>query len=837
MSTINFGIDLGTTNSAIAKYDKGLVEIFRNPLTLKHTIPSVVAFRNNRIIIGDKAKEILEKDPQNVIGGFKRKMGTNSTYTLAQLGKTISPEELSTFVLTELKQFIHSGEVPKAVVITIPASFDTIQSNATKKAGYGAGFEEVILLQEPIAASLAFANKEVDQLKNAKWLVYDLGGGTFDAAIVSIEEGEMKIVDHQGNNFLGGTDFDQAIIDHLIIPHLLEKGQFTDLRKAMKSASGAYNRLYNKLLFKAEEAKIVLSHAETAEIEFELTDEAGQLIEIYLVITRQQLQDIIAPFIGQTTKLLETLLEKNNLSKEDLEFILLVGGSTYIPAVRETLSNHFELTINTNIDPTTAVSIGAAYYAGMKRKTVLEELPQAITSNSGLSRNLEIKVAFEKFSQELEAPFLLSAIGDINDIFYRITRTDGGFDSGLKTLQKSITEYLPLVPQLHNVFELKLLDQYGNLIMTNQLPIIGIAHGKFNIDGQPLPNDICLAVDSIEEETSYLEPIFRKNSILPLKKTIIKEVSKHIKKGTDDTLIINVLEGPVDNLVIANHSIGYIKIDGYQLSRDLIIGSEVELTLEMSESRDLKVEVYLGLSDQVFENVFSSSGRAVDIPQVKQDLRDFRRGLLLKLQESEQREAFEQAAGLKKLMEEIELVLDRIDVLVTDDITDELYQIDEVRRTIAQQMHHFYRTTVLSKTLEMYFLVKRKTEISLMFSTDAEEEQKQFDQILEREKHFIKTDSVSIIRMKIHQIEAIFQKLQQRVEVTDKDIVAAFARFEKRAYQDQKAADEFIRIGRSALANSNYAELTFVINKLYDLKKEEEREDPDLFRSARTGLR
>ncbi len=155
MKTINFGIDLGTTNSLIAQYNGGTVEVFKNPVGFKETLPSCIAFRGERTLIGDKAREWLLKDPFNVFAGFKRKMGTSDTYFCPTKSDFISPIQLSSLVLSELKNFVHTQEKPEHVVITIPASFDTVQSNATKKAGYEAGFREVVLLQEPIAASLA----------------------------------------------------------------------------------------------------------------------------------------------------------------------------------------------------------------------------------------------------------------------------------------------------------------------------------------------------------------------------------------------------------------------------------------------------------------------------------------------------------------------------------------------------------------------------------------------------------------------------------------------------------------------------------------------------------
>jgi molecular chaperone DnaK len=173
---INFGIDLGTTNSLIARFDKGTVEVLKNPIGFKETLPSVVAFRNDRIIVGDNARSYAERDPKSVASRFKRKMGTTETIRINSIKSSKTPVDLSAIVLKELKTSVHTGEVPEAAVITIPASFDTVQSNATKQAGLEAGFHQVVLLQEPIAASLAYANKEktVD-LRNSQWIVYDLG--------------------------------------------------------------------------------------------------------------------------------------------------------------------------------------------------------------------------------------------------------------------------------------------------------------------------------------------------------------------------------------------------------------------------------------------------------------------------------------------------------------------------------------------------------------------------------------------------------------------------------------------------------------------------------------
>lgn len=206
MKAVNIGIDLGTTNSLIAKFDNGKISVFKNPIGLKETMTSVVAYRTDRVLIGDKAREYLIKDPINVFGGFKRKMGTDEKYYVVNIDENVTPIELSALVLKELKKFLPPTESAEAAVITIPASFDSMQSNATLKAGELALFKEVFLLQEPVAACLAFFNEnKLTDKPSGYWLVYDLGGGTFDVALVKATDEELKIIDHEGNNFLGGV--------------------------------------------------------------------------------------------------------------------------------------------------------------------------------------------------------------------------------------------------------------------------------------------------------------------------------------------------------------------------------------------------------------------------------------------------------------------------------------------------------------------------------------------------------------------------------------------------------------------------------------------------------
>lgn len=378
--TVNFGIDLGTTNSLIAKFERGTVQVFKNPNGFKETLPSIVGFRNDRILVGDQARSYAERDAKNVASRFKRKMGTTEAIKIAALQTTKTPVELSAFVLKELKQFVQTGETVDAVVITIPASFDTVQTNATKEAGLQSGFKQVILLQEPIAASLAYANasKSTD-LRNSQWLVYDLGGGTFDVALVRIVEGDLTVIDHEGDNYLGGSDFDVLLLEKVIVPELARRGTFSNLLNDLRSESGKHNKLWTVLLHKAEEAKIELSNKSSAEIDLGLVrgleDDDGKPLESIITVTRSEFEEAIKEAVDATADMMKRIVTRNSLQPSDLKFVLMVGGATYSPYVRSRIEQLMGIPVNTSIDPTNAVVVGAAYFAGTKEIASEQDAP------------------------------------------------------------------------------------------------------------------------------------------------------------------------------------------------------------------------------------------------------------------------------------------------------------------------------------------------------------------------------------------------------------------------------------------------------------------------------
>ena len=811
-NTINFGIDLGTTNSAIAKFVKGDVVVFNNPLDYgRSTLPSVVYYKKDRIVIGNKAKEYLERDPKNVVGLFKRKMGTSESFQIKSINESKTPVELSAQVLKELKTFVNTGDSLDSVVITIPASFDSIQSNATKEAGKQAGFKQVVLLQEPIAASLAYANmKKSKEMQDGNWLVYDLGGGTFDVALVRIKDGEMKVVDHEGDNFLGGSDFDRLIVEKLIIPKISEEYTFDDLENQMKSASGKYNAKYYSLLNQAEEAKIRLSAVSSAEIIVErMEDEEGNEVDMEITITKSEFNNLIKDSIDGTIEMIKTILTRNSLKSNDIQFNLMVGGSTFIPFVRQHVEEVLQIPSNCEIDPTTAVAVGAAYYAATKQKEISKEKSDKKQSS------LSIKASYNKASKESDELFAARVQGNTDGLFYKITRQDGGFDSGLKPLSERINEDLPLVENTYNFFTLTIYDSENNVVETDIEPI-GINSG-FGISGQPLPEDICLEVDDYDNPGhTRLALIFERNTVLPTKRTLTFPINKPILKGNEsDRLWINVYEGPQTSLPEANKLIGVIEISGKQVSRDIAKGSDLEITIMISESRDVTVSGYLNMSDQEFKNVFNPKERDTNISLLKGQVLDLSSKLDEEIELATDKEDYETASALSKVKKEMESVAEEAEKLSDDDVTDKRYQLEDKKRKIAQEIDSATKNKRLQKATEYYHEIKAECE-ELIDVSGNDHERKTFNDIVNQEASFMATKSPLKIQEKSDELQAIIGQIRWRTPEFLKGIFAYLIENQAKM-NDQSQAKSLIDAGKFAVESQNWDRLREINFGLFDL--------------------
>lgn len=818
MANINFGIDLGTTNSAIAKFTKGEVEVFSNPLDYgKRTLPSVVAFKKDKVYTGKAAKTRYGKDAKNVKAFFKRKMGTSEIFKIPALsGQSKTPVDLSALLLKELKMFVNSGELIDAAIITIPAAFDTVQSNATKDAGKQAGFKQVILVPEPVAASLAYANKTKEKdLADGQWLVYDLGGGTFDVALVRIKEGDMKIIDHEGDNFLGGYDFDQLIVEKTMIPFLEKEGSFSNLKSEMQSASGRYNADYFRLLDKAEQAKIELSARTSTEIEIIIEDDNGDEIDEVLSITRSEFENLIKDSVDSTVEMVKKVITRNNLTPQDLQFVLMVGGSTYIPYVRQRVSELTGVTVKTDIDPTTAIVEGAAYYAGITAKNTASAVELLVKKNAA---TLQVKMSYPKTSQEKDEFFAARFKGNIEGLSYRIDREDGGFTTGLKPLKEKITEELPLVKKAYNFFKLTVYDKFNNVVSTDA-ETIGIGEG---IDPTSItsPADICLQIDdnnSIFGVTrTSLTLIVAKNTAIPTRQTIIRAVNKTIVKGSDEKVTINILEGAKENLPEVNRSIGFLEITGKQIVRDLYKGSEVEITVNISESRDITATVYFRMIDQEFNVPFKIEKRTTTVKWLSSEVEELSNKLDSEIAEAEEVQDYETAAKLTKLKKATKDLGNETGKLSEDDVTDDRYKLENKKRTLAKELDEATKDKQLKKAKAQYSEAKESC-LKVVNESGNDYERKIVEDIVRQENQFLYSSSPRQIVEKSDELQAVYMQVLWR---TPSFLIAIFKDLvtnHSPSMNNPEQVRSYVDAGKYAIESENWQRLGEVNQGLINL--------------------
>ena len=603
---IDYGIDLGTTNSAIARMENGVPTIKKSD-TLKDTVPSCVHFNKRKdILVGDTAFNVMKNDntralklfeagKTNTFIEFKRTMGTTHTYECSNMGKDFTSEELSAEVLKKLKSFIQDENI-YSIVITVPAKFLNPQNEATMKAAKLAGFKHVQLLQEPVAAATAYGLTAKN--KDSFWCVFDFGGGTFDAALVKSEEGILSVKDTDGDNWLGGKNLDEAIVDQLIIPYLQE----TYAIESILEDTTKKEILRNAVKPFAEEAKIQLSFKDTHNIlsnlgDLPFEDENGEEPEIDITVTQKDMGNVVAPIFQKAIDITKNLLKRNNLKGSDLGALILVGGPTFSPILRRMLKEQITDKVDTSVDPMTVVAKGAALFASTI--SVSEEVKETTRDKT----KLQLDIKYEATSAEMDEMLNLKVLkekttGKIPEkLFVVLDRTSKGvaWSSTKKAIsidEINLIQDIQLEKDEANTFTILLTDENGNNVecQPNQFTII---QGIGGLDGmQVLPYHIGIAKYFHAEEKDLFEPVkgLEKNKKLPA--TGVRNGLKTrsaIRPGmVSDFIRIPIYQGDHNaegTNPVLNNLITEVIISGETLPKLLPEGSDVNITIKVDRSQ------------------------------------------------------------------------------------------------------------------------------------------------------------------------------------------------------------------------------------------------------------
>ena len=617
---IDYGIDLGTTNSAIARMENGEVKIIKSD-TQKDTTPSCVYFRKNTTLVGDTAyarygdehKEATkdfsisgkEQHEFNTFIEFKRTMGTDKSYESKSAGRSFNSEELSAEVLKALKNYVRDEEI-SSVVVTVPARFRNNQIDATQKAAELSGFKYCELLMEPIAASIAYGvnSKSV----NGYWLVFDFGGGTFDAALMRVEEGIMKVVDTDGDNHLGGKDLDFAVVDNVIIPYLKENYQIENI------LSNEYGRseLREALKAMAEEAKIAISAPTKTSADIYThkplgEDDKGNEIDFEIKMTLEDYENAVAPVFQRAIDISKKLIESNNLKSSDLEMVLLVGGPTLSQTLRRMLKEQLKTIIDTSIDPMTSVAVGAALFASSKdipstfQKRDKEKIQLILKyPNNTVETEEDLGIKVDRGQTKGEIP---------SKIFVEVSRKDKGWSSGKVEITGDAEIISLLLSTGKNGFEIKIYDDKGNSFPCEPSSFT-IIEG-FKEPPATLPYDLGIEAFVGDSEKKLLNGFhgLGKNQSLPAKGKDIFKTQKDIRPGNaEDIIKIPIYEGKTNTRAVYNELAGVVIITGEQFNKFLPKGSEIEISLEVNKSRGI---IFKAFFPDIDETIQHEIGRTV----------------------------------------------------------------------------------------------------------------------------------------------------------------------------------------------------------------------------------
>lgn len=610
---INYGIDLGTTNSAIARMEGGVPTVKKIEV-LDDTMPSCVYFPQNKNLrigktaynsmLSDKRRAMkkMDKGVSNTFVEFKRTMGTDICYTSSNMGREYSSEELSSEVLKKLKSFI-TDEDFRSVVITVPAKFTVNQKTATIEAAKLAGFNHIELLQEPIAAAMAYGL--TSSQKDGYWLVFDFGGGTFDAALIKVEDGIIQVFDTEGDNYLGGKNLDEAIVNGILIPKLQQNFELSERledkekKQIIQDAMKTY----------AEDIKNDLSFSETANFEIDGGDvgydEDGEEIELYESVTQQEVFDAIRPLFQKAVDICKNLLKRNNLTGKQLGKLILVGGPTHSPLIRQMLKEQITDKIDTRINPMTAVAIGASLYASTIDNEIKEEDLK--------TEDIVLEIGFKSMTVDTDIWVPVTIKSGADSVMVQLVRSDNTWDSGKTEVDKNgnVIEINLLEGQV-NSFKVECFDHKG--IRLNCFPNeFTIIQGS-DLGSATLPYDISIAVYNVQKKRDVIVPLkgLERNKTMPAIGIVNgRHTNVQVRPGVDtDVLRIPLYESD-DNAqgksAYLFEPIAQVEINGDDVDTLIPNNANVDITVKVDRNNMLSVEAYFPDQDVTVSKTIDTS--------------------------------------------------------------------------------------------------------------------------------------------------------------------------------------------------------------------------------------
>ncbi len=602
------GIDLGTTNSAAAVFDGERVSVVRNAQGATVT-PSVVRIdKQGRVTVGTRARRFVEQDPANTAAEFKRLMGTDKGIEFPTAGVKKKPEELSAEILKALRQDIADqvGTSIERAVISVPALFELPQSSATSEAARLAGFTRVELLQEPIASALA-AGWRADEDAGGTWLVFDFGGGTFDASLLETRDGLLRVVGHDGDNFLGGRDFDWRITEHLA----------SQLSVVPSRKNPAHTDALRALRLAAEDAKIELSRGDRAQVTLaQPLSIDGKEVDVDLELTRASVESLCAPLVDRALDVCVRLMSAHGLGPGRLARIVLVGGPTVMPLVRNRVAARLEAPLAEGHDPMTLVAQGAALYAATASLD-----GRAVTQAPTTGR--QVWLQYPAVSSDLTPHVVGKFVGENPPAKVKLVRSDGGWSSPDATVGPDGTflTSVTLLPRRACTFGLEATASNGTNVAVSP-PQLTIVQGV-TIGDPPLSRTLGVALAN-----GHVQTYLQRGVPLPARRTFTHQTIETISKGSKESVLrIPIVQGELEAAHLCR-LVGTLDIGGDAVKDTIPTGSAVEVTIELDRGGRLSARALVPSIGQVFEQVAHLLVPDAEPSSLDSAIRDLRRQLM-----------------------------------------------------------------------------------------------------------------------------------------------------------------------------------------------------------------
>jgi molecular chaperone DnaK len=613
------GIDLGTSNSAVVGHIDGATRLFKTS-DGTDVLPSVIYLdKRGHRFIGKSAYDRLLSASQNVAQGFKRSMGTKNPISFA--GQTWTPVECSAEIIKALvgQAMTEAGnQEVEGVVITTPAAFNQMQSEDTIAAARLAGLEKVSLLQEPVAAALAAIAHS--KQKDGVFLVYDLGGGTFDLALVMSTAGVVNVIAHEGINMLGGRDFDRIIFDSIVRPWLTQ----TFNLPADFQRNGKYSHLADVCRHAAEKAKIQLSASSTASIfatedEVRATDEDGEEIYISIDLTREQMTDLIKDRIEDSIALCRKIITANGYKNDDISKIVPIGGPSKMPIIRDMLEACLAIEVESGLDPMTAVATGAAIFAesrewaGESSAQKSGKQREAVTGSVSLALDFKSRVASEAAKVRLK-PAADMPTGHEVEIL-----DEEGSSTGRIPIDGPLSINVNVRKNGENRFKVTVFNKQGKAVEDASREIV-ITRAEASAASVPMTYTLAVKIQHgfVGYERNKLEVLVKKGTALPAQGKQTFRTGKTLVGGEDDFIAVEFYEmaddidTPEHNLHIGNFRLN--SRDELERGERINRGDDFVIDWKMSDNGTLSFSVELPSLGRVIDatNLYRSEDGGIN---------------------------------------------------------------------------------------------------------------------------------------------------------------------------------------------------------------------------------